>query len=235
MLCNVYWLFRAQGWGAFLSQTVHFIGFEIKNFRWNIDGTIHLISPGSITKLKIIFKGFLSSLLLKGKSTQFFLFHHWVRIGQTKTSFNRQFSPKRPEVGQIFILRSNFDQNKDHMTSKQVRGPSKNWHSASEGTLKTDIQQVRGPSKLTSCKWGDPQNWHRASEGTLKTDIQQVRGPSKLTTSKWGDPILTSSKWGDAILSRIKICRDLRTFWRSLGKKSAFLWNKKNDFTSPLI
>ena len=30
-----------------------------------------------------------------------------------------------------------------------------------------------------------------------------------------------------AILSRIKICRDLRTFWRSLGKKSAFLWNKK--------
>ena len=115
---------------------------------------------------------------LKGKSTQFFLFHHWVRIGQTKTSFNRQFSPKRPEVGQIFILRSNFDQNKDHMTSKQVRGPSKNWHPASEGTLKTDIQQVRGPSKLTSGKWGDPQNWHCASEGTLKTDIQQVRGPS---------------------------------------------------------
>ena len=32
------------------------------------------------------------------------------------------------------------------MTSKQVRGPSKNWHPASEGTLKTDIQQVRGPS-----------------------------------------------------------------------------------------
>ena len=64
--------------------------------------------------------------ILKGNSTQFFLFHHWVRIGQTKTSFNRQFSPKRPEVGQIFILRSNFDQNKDHMTSKQVRGPSKN-------------------------------------------------------------------------------------------------------------
>ena len=24
-------------------------------------------------------------------------------------------------------------------------------------------------------------------------------------------------------MSRIKICRDLRTFWRSLGKKSAFL------------
>ena len=114
---------------------------------------------------------------LKGEVNPIFLFHHWVRIGQTKTSFNRQFSPKRPEVGQIFILRSNFDQNKDHMTSKQVRGPSKNWHSASEGTLKTDIQQVRGPSKLTSCKWGDPQNWHRASEGTLKTDIQQVRGP----------------------------------------------------------
>ena len=113
------------------------------------------------------------------------------------------------------------------MTSKQVRGPSKNWHPASEGTLKTDIQQVRGPSKLTSGKWGDPQNWHCASEGTLKTDIQQVRGPSKLTSCKWGDPILTSSKWGDAILSRIKICRDLRTFWRSLGKKSAFLWNKK--------
>ena len=31
------------------------------------------------------------------------------------------------------------------MTSKQVRGPSKNWHPASEGTLKTDIVQVRGP------------------------------------------------------------------------------------------
>ena len=43
------------------------------------------------------------------------------------------------------------------MTSKQVRGPSKNWHPASEGTLKTDIQQVRGPSKLTSSKRGDPQ------------------------------------------------------------------------------
>ena len=28
-------------------------------------------------------------------------------------------------------------------------------------------------------------------------------------------------------LSQIKICRDLRTFWRSLGKKSAFLWKKK--------
>ena len=83
---------------------------------------------------------------LKGEVKSFFLFHHWVRIRQTKTSFNRQFSPKRPEVGQIFILRSNFDQNKDHMTSKQVRGPSKNWHPASEGTLKTDIQQVRGPS-----------------------------------------------------------------------------------------
>ena len=83
---------------------------------------------------------------VKGEVKSFFLFHHWVRIRQTKTSFNRQFSPKRPEVGQIFILRSNFDQNKDHMTSKQVRGPYKNWHPASEGTLKTDIQQVRGPS-----------------------------------------------------------------------------------------
>ena len=30
-----------------------------------------------------------------------------------------------------------------------------------------------------------------------------------------------------AILSRIKICRDLRTFWRSLGKKSAFLGQKQ--------
>ena len=30
-----------------------------------------------------------------------------------------------------------------------------------------------------------------------------------------------------AILSRIKICRDLRNFWRSLGKKSAFLGQKK--------
>ena len=84
-------------------------------------------------------------LPFKGEVNPIFLFHHWVRIGQTKTSFNRQFSPKRPEVGQIFILRSNFDQNKDHMTSKQVRGPSKNWHPASEGTLKTDIVQVRGP------------------------------------------------------------------------------------------
>ena len=30
-----------------------------------------------------------------------------------------------------------------------------------------------------------------------------------------------------AILSRIKICHDLRTFWRSLGKKSAFLGQKQ--------
>ena len=30
-----------------------------------------------------------------------------------------------------------------------------------------------------------------------------------------------------AILSRIKICRDLRTFWRSLGKKSPFLSQKQ--------
>ena len=30
-----------------------------------------------------------------------------------------------------------------------------------------------------------------------------------------------------AILLRIKICRDLRTFWRSLGKKSAFLGQKQ--------
>ena len=30
-----------------------------------------------------------------------------------------------------------------------------------------------------------------------------------------------------AILSRIKICRNLRTFWRSLGKKSAFLGQKQ--------
>ena len=28
-------------------------------------------------------------------------------------------------------------------------------------------------------------------------------------------------------LSQIKICRDLRTFWRSLGKKSAFLGQKR--------
>ena len=33
--------------------------------------------------------------------------------------------------------------------------------------------------------------------------------------------------WTYAILSRIKICRDLRTFWRSLGKKSAFLGHKQ--------
>ena len=30
-----------------------------------------------------------------------------------------------------------------------------------------------------------------------------------------------------AILSRIKICRDLRTFWRSLGKKKCFLGQKQ--------
>ena len=30
-----------------------------------------------------------------------------------------------------------------------------------------------------------------------------------------------------AILSRIKICRDLRIFWRTLGKKSAFLGQKQ--------
>ena len=29
-----------------------------------------------------------------------------------------------------------------------------------------------------------------------------------------------------AILSRIKISRDLLTFWRSLGKRSAFFWVK---------
>ena len=32
------------------------------------------------------------------------------------------------------------------------------------------------------------------------------------------------------ILSRIKICRNLRTFWRSLGKKSAFLGQKQCFF-----
>ena len=63
---------------------------------------------------------------LKGKLGDFFLLAQSFYRPKTKTSFNRQFSPKRPEVGQIFILRSNFDQNKDHMTSKQVRGPSKN-------------------------------------------------------------------------------------------------------------
>ena len=35
------------------------------------------------------------------------------------------------------------------------------------------------------------------------------------------------SRQGDAILSQIKICRDLRSFWRSLGKKSAFLGQKQ--------
>ena len=30
-----------------------------------------------------------------------------------------------------------------------------------------------------------------------------------------------------AILPRIKICRDLRTFWRSLGKKSAIFGQKQ--------
>ena len=60
--------------------------------------------------------------ILRRGSKVIFLFHHWVRIRQTKTNFNRQFSPKQPEVGQIFILRSNFGQNKDHMISKQVRG-----------------------------------------------------------------------------------------------------------------
>ena len=47
------------------------------------------------------------------------LFHHWVRIRQTRTSLKRQFSPKRPEAGQIFILRLKFGQNKDHMASSK--------------------------------------------------------------------------------------------------------------------
>ena len=32
--------------------------------------------------------------------------------------------------------------------------------------------------------------------------------------------------WTYAILSRIKICRDLRTFWRSLGKKKCLFGSK---------
>ena len=32
-------------------------------------------------------------------------------------------------------------------------------------------------------------------------------------------------------LSQIKICRDLRTFWRSLGKKSAF-WGQNSVFSA---
>ena len=102
------------------------------------------------------------------------------------------------------------------MTSKQVRGPSKNWHPASEGTLKTDIQQVRGPSKLTSGKWGDPQNWHRASEGTLKTDIQQVRGPYFDIQQVRGRYFIAN--------------KDLSWFTHFLeifGQKKCLLWNKK--------
>ena len=106
--------------------------------------------------------------ILRRGSKVIFLFHHWVRIRQTKTNFNRQFSPKQPEVGQIFILRSNFGQNKDHMTCKQVRVP-----------LKTDIQQVRGPSKLTSSKLGGPQikgwpNLHASGSRWLPFPAQHI-------------------------------------------------------------
>ena len=59
--------------------------------------------------------------LFKGEVQSFFYsIIDWVRIRQTKTSFNRQFSPKRPKVGQIFILRSKFSQNKDHMDMVDV-------------------------------------------------------------------------------------------------------------------
>ena len=72
------------------------------------------------------------------------------------------------KVGQIFILRSNFGQNKDHMTCKQVRVP-----------LKTDIQQVRGPSKLTSSKLGGPQikgwpNLHASGSRWLPFPAQHI-------------------------------------------------------------
>ena len=59
--------------------------------------------------------------LFKGEVQSFFYsIIDWVRIRQTKTSFNRQFSPKRPKVGQIFILRSKFSQNKDHMVDVNI-------------------------------------------------------------------------------------------------------------------
>ena len=92
---------------------------------------IHRLQNNSSMRIDTVYDFFLVNFLflgsaLKGKLGDFFLLAQSFFRPKTKTSFNRQFSPKQPEVGQIFILRSNFDQNKDHMTSKQVRGSSKN-------------------------------------------------------------------------------------------------------------
>ena len=65
-----------------------------------------------------------------------------------------------------------------------------------------------------------------------KTNKMYLEGWQKLT----GAQVATDEKFGlghkfqarkYAILSRIKIYRDLRTFWKSLGKKSAFLGQKQ--------
>ena len=89
-------------------------------------------------------------LTFKGKFIHFFLFHHWVRIRQKKTSLNRRFSPKRPEVGQIFILRSKFGQNKDHMASSKCGDLS------AQGTTRRrwEFRLLR----LTKCAWKNPRS-----------------------------------------------------------------------------
>ena len=157
--------------------------------------------------------------ILRRGSKVIFLFHHWVRIRQTKTNFNRQFSPKQPEVGQIFILRSNFGQNKDHMTCKKVRVP-----------LKTDIQQVRGPSKLTSSKLGGPQIkwWSKfatnASGGHICKQIKYMVPLKSISNfSSWNvyssyglnalDPLCF---WQCSLVSWLHI-KNLATWWCNLN------------------
>ena len=70
---------------------------------------------------------------------------------------------------------------------------------------------------LTYCYWvSNPNQPHRR--------VAEVAREHRWYPPKSLDP---DENFKPAILSRIKICRDLHTFWRSLGKKSAFLGQKQ--------
>ena len=84
-----------------------------------VDFVFHLIAMSDlVTKPKP----------LKGKLGDFFLFVQCFYRPKTKTSFNKQFSPKSPKMGQKSGQRVQNSQNKDPTVNSVLRPTVRNSH-----------------------------------------------------------------------------------------------------------
>ena len=112
----------------------------------------------------------------KGELKRFFLLAQSFYWPQTKTSFNRQFSPKSPKVGQKSGQRVQNWPNKNQVASDLLRASSNSVFRAAEG-----IHQLCHPTY-----WGNPlvDNFSiRPAEGILQFCHR----------SYWGNPSILSS------------------------------------------